>query len=262
MKDSKMHTGHRQRLKDRARKHGLDDFNKYESLELLLTYPIMFKDTNEIAHVLLDTYGSLYNIVNAPREDLKKNKGIGEEAALFLNLIKDFVKLYEESKSNDVKKLNSVVECAKFFREKVGLRKVEESFLMFTDRDNNFVKIQRLSEGDAFGTSISREKLRDMMTSISAKNVVLFHTHPYGGVSPSQEDFDATKAIMGMCSLFGFEFKDHIIINKSSHFSFRVNNLLNELKPKAESNLDKSVPMKPPENLFGNILHRKKNNEG
>lgn len=259
MKDSKMHTGHRQRLKDRARKHGLDDFNKYEALELLLTYPIMFKDTNEIAHVLLDTYGSLYNIVNTPREDLKKIKGIGEEAALFLNLIKDFSRIYEESKSNGVTKLNSTASCVKFFRDRVGVRKVEESFLMFMDSNNYFVKIQRLSEGDALETSITREKLRDCMSTVNATNVVLIHTHPHGAVMPSQADFDATVSVIAMCLLFGFEFKDHIIINNSSSFSFRGNNLVSGLKAKAEVSLNKNMPIKSQENLFGDILHRKKN---
>ena len=258
MKDSKMHTGHRQRLKDRARKNGLEDFNTYEALELALTYPIMFKDTNEISHRLLDSYGSFANIVDAPREDLVKNKGVGEEAALFLNLIKDFAKLYESSKQIEFIPLNSVANCIKFFRDKIGVSKFEESYLIFTDKNDRFVKITRMSEGDEFKTSFTREKLRYAIASVKATNIILIHTHPFGAVTPSSEDFFVTKVLAGVCKILGVDLRDHIIINKKDAFSFRNNNILMEIKIDAENRLDDTVPSHPRNNPFEQILNKNK----
>ena len=54
-----IHEGHRQRVKDRFRDEGLDSFNELHVLELLLFYCIPRKDTNPIAHALLDRFDSL-----------------------------------------------------------------------------------------------------------------------------------------------------------------------------------------------------------
>ena len=50
------HAGHRQRLKDKVRINGLKSLSMHEVLELLLTYTIPQKDTNALAHELIDKY--------------------------------------------------------------------------------------------------------------------------------------------------------------------------------------------------------------
>ena len=67
-----IHTGHRQRLKDRFLKEGLDGFNELNALELLLFYCIPQKDTNPLAHRLLDHFGSFYAVLNASPQELVK----------------------------------------------------------------------------------------------------------------------------------------------------------------------------------------------
>ena len=54
-----IHKGHRKRLKERFRAEGLDRFDEIQVLELLLFYAIPQKDTNPLAHALLDRFGTL-----------------------------------------------------------------------------------------------------------------------------------------------------------------------------------------------------------
>ena len=79
-----LHDGHRARKKEQFRRQGLDGFADHEVLELLLYYAIPRKDTNELAHRLLQKFGSLQNVFSAPLEELAKVDGVGESAALFL----------------------------------------------------------------------------------------------------------------------------------------------------------------------------------
>ena len=79
-----IHDGHRQRLKDRFCKEGLDNFDEHQVLELLLFYCIPRMDTNPIAHALLQRFGSLSQVLEAPVEELEKVPGIGHNAAVFL----------------------------------------------------------------------------------------------------------------------------------------------------------------------------------
>ena len=73
-----LHDGHRARKKEQLRQHGLDSFADHEVLELALYYAIPRRDTNEIAHRLLQKFGSLQNVLSAPAEELAKVEGVGD----------------------------------------------------------------------------------------------------------------------------------------------------------------------------------------
>ena len=61
-----IHEGHRQRLKERYLREGLDHFEQHQVLELLLFYCVPRKDTNPIAHELLERFGTLDQVLEAP----------------------------------------------------------------------------------------------------------------------------------------------------------------------------------------------------
>ena len=79
-----IHDGHREKMRQRFLKNGLEGYADHEALELLLYYALPRRDTNPIAHVLMERYGSLAAVLNAPAEDLKMVEGIGESAAVLL----------------------------------------------------------------------------------------------------------------------------------------------------------------------------------
>ena len=77
-----VHDGHRERLKERFIEHGLTSFNELNALEMLLFYAIPRKDTNPIAHALLDRFGSLNAVFDASVRELCEVEGIGQNAAV------------------------------------------------------------------------------------------------------------------------------------------------------------------------------------
>ena len=85
--DKNLHNGHRQRLKDRFLTDGLRSFNEINKLELLLFYAIPRRDTNPIAHRLLDRFGSLSAVLEAEPALLTEVDGISEHSALLIKLV-------------------------------------------------------------------------------------------------------------------------------------------------------------------------------
>ena len=69
-----IHKDHRQRVRERYLKEGLDGFSEVQVLELLLFYVIPRQDTNPIAHRLIDRFGSLHQVLEAPVEELEKER--------------------------------------------------------------------------------------------------------------------------------------------------------------------------------------------
>ena len=82
-----IHSGHRDRLKQRFLQQGLDGFTDIQALELLLFYSIPRQDTNPIAHRLLDHFGSLSQVLEASAEELMRIGGISEHTAVLLTLM-------------------------------------------------------------------------------------------------------------------------------------------------------------------------------
>lgn len=82
-----VHAGHRQRVRQRFLQTGLEHFQDHEALELLLFYAIPRRDVNETAHLLLNRFGSLSGVLDAPEEELCEIPGVGPSVSHFLNLI-------------------------------------------------------------------------------------------------------------------------------------------------------------------------------
>ena len=82
-----IHKGHRERLRQRFYEHGLDSFSDIEALELLLFYALPRRDTNELAHALLRSFGSFRAVMEAKMTDLMQVEGIGENAACLICLV-------------------------------------------------------------------------------------------------------------------------------------------------------------------------------
>ncbi len=88
IKKRNIHAGHRARLRESARRDSdLTSFSDIEILELLLSNAVPRKDTNPIAHALLDKFGSLLGAIRAPFSELVKIPSMTENAARLLGLL-------------------------------------------------------------------------------------------------------------------------------------------------------------------------------
>lgn len=96
-----VHDGHRARMRDKIRKGGLGSFQQHEILEYLLFSFVPRKDTNEIAHALIDKFSSLSGVLNASEEDLEKVSGMTQNAALFLATLPDVFRAYVDGVNSD-----------------------------------------------------------------------------------------------------------------------------------------------------------------
>ena len=89
------HQGHRTRLRDRINKEGLDNFQDYQVLEYALTFAIPYKDTNVIAHRLINKFGSFSAVLEADKDELKMVEGMGEASAHFISNLLQIFHYYE-----------------------------------------------------------------------------------------------------------------------------------------------------------------------
>lgn len=206
------HAGHRKRLKRQFLESGLSSFSKHTILELLLFFSIPRVDTNEIAHALINHFGSFSGVLDAPYEELLKVEGVGEATALLLKLIPDISRVYLEEKSAPGVILDSSKKCGRYFLPKfVGFTE-EAVYLVCLDSKYKVLNCTMLAEGSVNSVSISARKIAEVAVRVGATAVVLAHNHPKGLAIPSREDLVLTKAIDAGLEGIGIRMLDHIIV--------------------------------------------------
>ena len=219
MPDTSIHKGHRERLKKRFLEEGLDSFTDIQVLELLLFYVIPRRDTNPIAHALLNRFGSLTQVLEAPVEELKKVDGIGPEAAAFLNLIPAAGRYYLVDKTVQSKVLKTIEQCGEYLLPFFFGRKVETVFLLCLDAKCKVLCCKEVGEGSVNSAGISIRKIVETALGANATAVVLSHNHPSGVAIPSMEDIQTTRRIAAALRAVDVHLVDHIVVADDDYVS-------------------------------------------
>ena len=216
-----VHDGHRERLKSRFLEHGIDSFNDLNALELLLFYAIPRRDTNVIAHALLDRFGGLSGVFEASIPELTDVPGVGENAALLIRLVPQMMKKYELSKVSDMRTFRSSAQVAQFLIPRFLAEREELVLALCLDSRNNMLCCEVLNRGVVNAVDISTRRLVETALKYKASAVVLAHNHPDGVAMPSREDEVFTEKAMEALRLMGIRMMDHIIVAGKNYFSMR-----------------------------------------
>lgn len=214
-----IHEGHRERLKARFRAEGLDNFSDIQVLELLLFYAIPRKDTNPIAHGLLDRFGSLVQVMEAPVEELEKVPGIGSNAALLLNLITAVARFYMVRQTEEETILNSIDGCKKYLAQFFLGRRTEMVYLLCLDAKCKVLGCRKVGEGSVNSANVPVRRIVEIALGLNASSVILAHNHPSGIAVPSQEDIATTRRLASALSTVDVALADHIIVADGDYVS-------------------------------------------
>ncbi len=212
-KNKNPHQNHRARVRETFRKAGVDGMPDHNLLELLLFYSIPRKDTNEIAHRLIETYGSLNGVFDASYESLLAVEGMGESSALLISLVPGICRRYIEGMS-DKKKVNiSDPESAKEYTVKKYYGcKTEIFYMLCLDAQGNLINCCKLSEGSAGTVVVDKRIMLETALRNNADKVVFAHNHPNGVAVPSKNDLEMTYEFSTALSAVGIRLSDHIIV--------------------------------------------------
>lgn len=216
-----VHDGHRERLKSRFLEHGIDSFNDLNALELLLFYAIPRRDTNVLAHALLDRFGGLSGVFEASIPELTSVPGVGENAALLIKLVPQMMKKYELSRVSDMRAFRNPSQVAQFLIPRFMAEREELVLVLCLDSRNNMLCCEVLNRGVVNAVDISVRRLVETALKHKAGAVVLAHNHPDGVAMPSREDEAFTEKTMEALRLMGIRMIDHIIVAGKNFFSMR-----------------------------------------
>ena len=228
-----IHAGHRQRLKAKVQSKGLDSLADHEVLELLLAYCIPYKNTNDMAHILIQKYGSLKNVFGHPESEYCKISGIQSHTAFFLSHFPAIAHRYAGSVSNDRPRLANEIESVLYFRSHHFVEPNESLLVCCLDAGNQLISAIETNSSSPTRVVIDMRYISSQILPLKPAAVVLFHTHPAGKAKPSQSDIYATKKLITLFGMLGIDLLDHIIMTEDSYFSFCNRKLISKYASQA-----------------------------
>lgn len=220
-----IHDGHRQRLKERFLREGLDHFSDIQVLELLLFYCIPRQDTNPIAHGLLERFGSLSQVLEAPVEELCKVPGIGQNAAVLLSMVLPMNRFYQRNRAANVRILANMEDCGAYLLPFFHGRRNETVFILCLDAKCKVLGCREMGEGSVNSAGVPIRRIVETALGMNATTVILAHNHPSGLALPSGEDVQSTYRVAAALNAVDIALADHIIVADEDYVSIAQSGL-------------------------------------
>ena len=212
------HDNHRERMRHRFLEYGLDNFADHEVLELLLFYAIPRGDVNPLAHRLIDSFGSLANVLEAEAADLCRVEGMGTKTAAFLRMMPPMFRRYQTSKLQG-SAFDTTEKVAEYLLRYYIGRPREQLSAVLLDNQCRLIRICDIAEGSTTSVHIDTRKLIQCILQYNAAHVILAHNHPRGRCSPSRSDILQTSTVREMLKKIVVRLVDHIIIAEDQWIS-------------------------------------------
>ena len=207
-----LHAGHRAKLKNKFREFGLEPFEDHNVLEMILFYAIPRRDTNEIAHRLVDRFGSLSGVLEASVNDLIEVPGVGENAALLIHSYLAVARRYGDSAARKVDLLPPHRKMKQIMIDHFAGLDHEQAYAIFYDLSLNRCGDCVLHDGDINTVGFSVRKLSEIILKFNASYMVLGHNHPGGVPIASQDDLRTTDDLSVFTAQLGTILLDHFIV--------------------------------------------------
>lgn len=224
-----VHDGHRERMRDRFLKNGLNGFADHEALELLLYYAIPRGDVNPLAHALMERFGSLSGVLSAPMELLTQMEGVGERTAALLRLVPQIA---QKARLSDLERelaLDTRERVRDYLLELFSRERNEAVYELCLDGKGKLLACRRLGEGSASAVTLDVRTVVQNALLCSASSVILAHNHPSGVAMPSREDQAATLRARDALASIDVLLEDHIIVADNKCVSFSEAGFLSDM---------------------------------
>lgn len=221
--------GHRERLRNQLLDDGIEGFEDYEVIELLLQFAYPYIDTKKKAKDVLDEFeNDIHKLFYANVNDLLK-AGLSNTAATLIVAIRESFIYQYEKKMMKSGYIYSPEDARDYLMMRLKGAQNEEFHVIYLNTANKIltanktkdVVVKKLFEGSK---SESRVYIRDIIEDCikyGATQILIAHNHPSGRLKPSEADISITLKIQEVLKIMEIGLMDHLIIGDKEFLSFK-----------------------------------------
>lgn len=226
-----LHAGHRARAVQLLLNNA-GALADHQILEVLLFYIVPRVDTNPLAHKLIKLFGDLNGVFNASAEQLSAVDGVGEKVSGFIVAMGEVLKRSNE-KSDKKIDFSTPQKTKEYLINLLGQEKCEKFIMLLLDKKYSLIAKVEFTDNEKHKVSAEIPELASALTVYKPHYAILTHNHTSSDCSPTEEDDLSTKKLNVLCALHGVSLIDHVIVSGTKTFSYKGENLIDEIKRKS-----------------------------
>ena len=207
------HAGHRERMKNKILREGFKTLYDHELLEVLLFYAVPRQDTNQLAHELIEHFGSLKGLMEADIAEISALHGLGNSSALLIKTTMELFCRYAKDSVETIYYYDTIQKVALYLKNLYIGQIKEASYAMLLDNKMKLLEVVKVGEGSVNSSPVSLRALLEAVIRKNAAAVILSHNHADGILTPSAEDLAVTRQIYDYLRQIGIPLLEHIIIS-------------------------------------------------
>jgi len=212
-----------ERPRERLKRYGAESLSEAQLLSIIISSgsPGLRKSALDLAHGILQKFGSLKGIESASISELCQVEGIGEtKAAQIKSALELGRRTVSEKHSLYGKRFSTSGDVANYYTPLLKDIKKEVFRIVMLNSQNGMMKDVTISEGSLTASIVHPREVFKPAIRESAASIILIHNHPSGDPAPSREDKSITKKLVSTGEIIGINVLDHIIIGADGYFSF------------------------------------------
>lgn len=216
MKDLAFHDRPREKLA----RHGAASLGDNELLALVLTSGSGGRDVLTLAGDLLTAAGGVQGLPGLSPADLARQPGIGPARAAQVLAALELGRRTLMIRSSERVRLSTPQQLATWLIPQFGAARVEQFGIVMLDTRHRLIRAAVLSVGSLDATVVHPREVFREAAGASASAIVLFHNHPSGDPTPSQDDLALTQRLVRAGEVMGIRVADHLVLAHQHYYSF------------------------------------------
>ncbi|MBQ6335490.1 MAG: DNA repair protein RadC [Erysipelotrichaceae bacterium] len=207
--------------REKALQYGITSLSNDELLALILKSAYRKKNVFELAEEVIAMAHGFENLLSLTYEELTAIKGIKKAKALEIMAILEIYKRLSKVDRIAEPQLSSPDKVVEWLRFNLGFEDQEQFFVIYLNARNAIIKSEVLYKGNKNSANVSIDEILRKALLVKANSILVAHNHPSDVSEPSGADIDLTDKLSRACRLMSIPLIDHIIVSKSSYFSFK-----------------------------------------
>ena len=212
--------GHRDRLRRKFLRAGLDGFLDYEVIELLLTMATPQRDCKDAAKAAMKRFKTLPAVLEASVEELQEIHGIGPKNLIGIKLIKAVADRYLAGRLERQTALGNSRDLFAYLYHTMRDKQREHFKVIYLDAKNRVIAAETLFKGTLTASSVYPREVVRAALKHQAAAVIFAHNHPSGDPAPSGDDMAVTRQLLFACRTMGITVHEHLVVGSNRYFSF------------------------------------------
>jgi DNA repair protein RadC len=213
-----MHDGHKQRLRYKALEK-IEVLADHEILELILNFGVVRKNTNPLAHYLLDKYGTLRAVMESSYFALLNEPGVGEISASLLTLIPKLMLRYSINKLDDFRTIKNLGEAIHIFKTLFSSLGQETLFIACIGEEDRVITIEQVASGNRTQVDVTLAQVLKIVLKHNPVKIILAHNHLINSAMPSHSDIVFTEAVLSVMKNLNIVVFEHLVLTPGEEYS-------------------------------------------